>query len=128
MENSKKVRASHVNKGKNALTKSLRLKGYINDTTTNFSKLESGLDESNTMLAKKWFSLGATRGAIMLAQAIEDKDVKVHYQGGEVFFTFKQSRLTARRRLSIKSGAKLIRSPRRVSINLNTVFPVNMDD
>lgn len=111
-----------VNKGKNAITKKLREKKYVSETASNFELLEKGLDESNIKTAKRWYALGAKRGAIMLAQAIENEQIAVHQDDEGFYFIVKEEVLCSSRKLKIKSGKKTIEKSKKLKIKLNKVF------
>lgn len=111
-----------VNKGKNALTKQLRKKKYIDEDITNFELIEDGLDGNLIKKSKKFYKLGINRGADMVLNAIRDGKIKIGKDKKGVFFTYSQETLKSKRKLKIKAGDKIIRKSITAVLRMTNYF------
>ena len=100
-EDNKISKGGLVVKGKNALTKQLRKKKYIDEDITNFQLIESGLDDKNIEKSKKFYKLGLYRGADMILDAIKNEKIEVKKDKKGVFFTYDKDKITSKRKLKI---------------------------
>ena len=111
-----------VNKGKNALTKQLRKKKYVDEDITNFELLEYGLDETLVNKSIRFYKLGINRGADMILNAIRDGKIEVGKDNKGIFFRYSQKRIKSKRKLRIKAGDKTIQESYMAVIKMANYF------
>lgn len=121
-EDNKISKGGLVVKGKNALTKQLRKKKYIDEDITNFQLIESGLDDKNIEKSKKFYKLGLYRGADMILDAIKNEKIEVKKDKKGVFFTYDKDKITSKRKLKIKSGDKKLRVSYIATLKMDDYF------
>lgn len=111
-----------VNKGKNALTKQLRKKKYVDEDITNFELLESGLDETLVKKSRRFYKIGINRGADMILNAIRDGKIEVGKDKKGVFFKYSQKRIKSKRKLKIKAGNKTVQESYTAVLKMEDYF------
>ena len=121
-EDNKISKGGLVVKGKNALTKQLRKKKYIDEDITNFQLIESGLDDKNIEKSKKFYKLGLYRGADMILDAIKNEKIEVKKDKKGLFFTYDKDKITSKRKLKIKSGDKKLRVSYIATLKMDDYF------
>ena len=122
IQDSKISKGGIVNKGKNALTKRLRKKSYLDEDITNFRLIESGLDEKNIEKSKRFYKLGLYRGADMILDAIKNEKIKVKKDKKGVYFTYDKDKISSERKLKIKSGDKTLRVSYKATLKMHDYF------
>ena len=115
-------RGGLVVKGKNALTKQLRKKKYIDEDITNFRLIENGLDEKNIDKSKKFYELGLYRGADMILDAIKDEKIKIKKDKKGIYFLYDKDKITSKRKLKIRSGNKSLKVSYKAILRMDDYF------